>query len=85
MTQTIDYHPTVRDMPADERPRERLRMRGAEALTNAELIAILLRTGITGENVIAVANRLLARFEGMRGFGTVGYGELASERAMGDA
>jgi len=85
VTQAIDYRPLIRDMPADERPRERLRMRGAEALTNPELIAILLRTGTTGENVIAVANRLLARFEGMRGFGTVSYGELTSERAMGDA
>ena len=41
----LEYRPLIRDMPADERPRERLRMRGPEALTNAELIAILLRTG----------------------------------------
>lgn len=85
MTEMTDWRPRVREMPAEERPRERLRMRGAEALTNAELIAILLRTGMTGENVVAVANRLLATFEGLAGFGKVTYGELAGERAMGDA
>jgi DNA repair protein RadC len=79
------YRPLIRDMPADERPRERLRMRGAEVLSNAELIAILLRTGVAGENVVSVAQRLLARFEGLRGLGRASYGELAGERAMGGA
>lgn len=81
----LDYRPLIRDMPADERPRERLRMRGAESLNNAELIAILLRTGVAGENVINVAQRLIARFEGLRGLGRASYGELAGERAMGGA
>lgn len=79
------FQPLIRDMPTDERPRERLRMRGPESLNNAELIAILLRTGVAGENVVSVAQRLLTRFEGLRGLGKVGYGELASERAMGGA
>ena len=72
-------------MPADERPRERLRMRGPESLTNAELIAILLRTGTNGENVIAVAQRILAKFDGLRGLGAAGFGELCAQRAMGEA
>ncbi len=72
-------------MPADERPRERLRMRGPEALTNAELVAILLRTGMSGENVVSVSQRLIARFEGLAGLGRASYGELAKERAMGGA
>jgi len=72
-------------MPADERPRERLRMRGAEVLTNAELIAILLRTGASGENAVAVAQRILSRFEGLAGLGAAGFGELCKERAMGEA
>jgi DNA repair protein RadC len=72
-------------MPADERPRERLRMRGAESLTNAELIAILLRTGMSGENVVSVAQRLISRFEGLGGLGRASYGELAEQRAMGGA
>jgi DNA repair protein RadC len=81
----LEYRPLIRDMPADERPRERLRMRGPEALTNAELIAILLRTGVAGENAVRVGERLLSTFDGMRGLGRVSYGELAAEHAMGDA
>jgi DNA repair protein RadC len=72
-------------MPIDERPRERLRMRGPEALTNAELVAILLRTGTSGENVVTVAQRILARFEGLRGLGRASFGDLSKQRAMGDA
>ena len=85
MTQNAEYRPLIRDMPADERPRERLRMRGPESLTNAELVAILLRTGAAGENVVAVAQRILAKFEGLRGLGAAGFGELCAERAMGEA
>lgn len=81
----LDYRPLIRDLPSEERPRERLRMRGAESLTNAELIAILLRTGVSGENVVSVAQRLIAKFEGLRGLGRASYGELAGERAMGGA
>lgn len=79
------YHVLMRDMPTDERPRERLRMRGPEALTNAELIAILLRTGTKGENVVNVAQRVLTHLEGLRGLGKVSFGELASQRALGSA
>ena len=85
MTQTAEYRPLIRDMPVDERPRERLRMRGPEALTNAELVAILLRTGTNGENVLAVAQRILSKFEGLRGLGAAGFGELCAERAIGEA
>lgn len=81
----LDYRPLIRDMPADERPRERLRMRGAESLTNAELIAILLRTGITGENAVRVAERVISNMGGMRGLGRISYGELAGEKGLGGA
>lgn len=60
-------------------------MRGPETLTNAELIAILLRTGVSGENAVAVGQRILARFEGLRGLGQAGFGQLCNERAMGEA
>ena len=81
----LDYRPLIRDMPSDERPRERLRLRGAAALSNAELLAILLRTGVTGENVLALATRLLARFDGLPGLARVSFGELCGEHAVGDA
>jgi DNA repair protein RadC len=52
----------IHEMPPDDRPREKLMQRGADALTNAELIAILLRTGLRGANAVQVASKLLQRF-----------------------
>ena len=63
------YQPTIRYLPQGERPRERLREFGPKSLSNTELIAILLRTGLQGENVLAVSSRLLARFDGLAGLG----------------
>ena len=54
----------LKDQPASERPRERLVSRGPDALTHAELIAILLRTGVKGANVVRVGESLLQRFGG---------------------
>src|SRR5213593_661151 len=79
------YRPLIRDLPSDERPRERLRLRGPGALSNAELLAILLRTGSAGENVVALATRLLARFEGLTGLAQAGFGQLCGERHVGEA
>src|SRR5204862_75255 len=53
----------IREMPRDERPREKLLMRGPDALTNPELIAILLRTGRRGMNVVEVARELLDKYK----------------------
>ena len=52
----------LRDLPASELPRERLIERGAGALSDAELLAILLRTGRRGENVLELAHGIVARF-----------------------
>ncbi len=52
----------LKDQPASERPRERLVARGPDALTHAELIAILLRTGLKGTNVVQVGQNLLRKF-----------------------
>lgn len=54
------YRAMIRDMPVEERPRERLSRYGAEALSTAELLAILLRTGTAREGAVAVAERLLS-------------------------
>jgi DNA repair protein RadC len=54
----------LKDQPPSERPRERLAENGARALKHAELIAILLRTGLKGRNVVQVAEELLGRFGG---------------------
>lgn len=58
---------TVRDLPPDQRPRERLTQRGAEALSEQELLACLLGRGIAGESVLVSAQRLLAAFGTLRG------------------
>ena len=52
ITTRVEYHPTVHDLPTDERPRERLQNHGPQALSNAELLAIILRTGTPRNNVI---------------------------------
>ncbi|MDP3133306.1 MAG: hypothetical protein Q8M78_10275, partial [Burkholderiaceae bacterium] len=54
-------------MPADSRPREKLLTRGPTALSDAELLALLLRTGIPGKNVVALAQELLEQFKGLAG------------------
>ena len=79
------YQPTIRYLPQGERPRERLREFGPKSLSDTELIAILLRTGLQGENVLAVSSRLLARFDGLAGLGRVSFSELCAERGLSEA
>ncbi len=79
------YQPTIREMPQEERPRERLRQYGARQLNNSELLAILLRTGVQGENVLAMASRLLARQGGLAGLGRSSFAELCAQRGLSEA
>lgn len=55
----MEYHLTIKQLPAEDRPRERLLRFGAQALSNAELVALLIRTGTGTETAIQVAYRLL--------------------------
>jgi DNA repair protein RadC len=80
-----DYNLRLREMPESERPRERLRDFGASALSNAELIAILLGTGSKGENVLSLATRLLSKFGGLNGLARLNDAELRGERGLGAA
>ena len=54
----------IKQLVADERPREKLRLRGAKSLSNAELLAILLGSGTGGKNVVEVAQELLLCADG---------------------
>jgi DNA repair protein RadC len=81
----LEYHPTIKDLPAGERPRERLKKYGAGSLSNAELLAIILRTGVGGENVLNLAARLLAKFGGLIGLARAGFSELCGEKGIGVA
>ncbi len=79
------HQPTIREMPTQERPRERLVEYGSKHLSNTELIAILLRTGSTGENVISLSSLLLTKFGGLAGLGKAAFAELCGERGLSEA
>ena len=79
------YSTMIRDLPHGERPRERLRELGPASLSNAELIAILLRTGLAGESVLNLSARLLSQVGGLAGMARASYGELCSLNGVSDA
>ncbi|NLF01106.1 MAG: DNA repair protein RadC [Anaerolineales bacterium] len=72
-------------MPEDLRPRERLARVGEGALSTAELLAIVLQTGIGGENVLTMATRLLSRFGGLPGLARASRSELEAVKGLGPA
>ena len=57
----------ILDMPENERPKEKLLRYGAESLSNPELLAIILRTGTKGENVLSLSQRIISEFNGLNG------------------
>ncbi len=73
----------IKDLPDSERPRERLALRGAEALSNADLIAILLRTGLKGVSALQVAAQLLSRFETLGRLAGASLDELRKTKGIG--
>ena len=79
------YRATLREMPEGDRPRERLKNAGPGSLSNPELIAILLRTGLPGENVLALASRLLSDVGGPAGMTRASYSELCALKGVSDA
>jgi len=75
----------IRDLPVDERPRERLAHAGEGALSMAELLAIILRTGVGGESALALATRLISRYGGLPGLARASFTELRAEKGLGPA
>jgi DNA repair protein RadC len=72
----------ISDWPLGERPRERLLARGAQALSDAELLAVVLRTGVRGKSAVELGRELLARFKGIAGlFGA----DLSKVKGLGPA
>jgi DNA repair protein RadC len=74
----------ISDWPASERPRERLLASGSQALSDAELLAILLRTGTRGKSAVALARELLSEFKGLAGLLCAGE-RLAAVKGLGAA
>lgn len=73
----------LKDQPRSERPRERLAAQGARALSSADLVAILLRTGLKGRNVVDVARQLLTRFGSLRALAGASLEELRTVPGIG--
>jgi len=75
----------LKDIPADARPREKLLASGAAALADAELIALLLRTGLKGVSVLQLAQQMLDRFGGIQGLLHARADDLKSIKGLGPA
>ena len=73
----------LKETPVSERPRERLVARGPDALTHAELIAILLRTGLKGANVVQVGQNILQKFGSLNGLALATVDELKQISGVG--
>jgi DNA repair protein RadC len=73
----------LKSMPADARPREKLLQRGASALSDAELLALLLRTGMAGKGVLQMAQELLDRFNGIAGLLHTSADDLKQIKGLG--
>ncbi|ACL22357.1 DNA replication and repair protein RadC [Desulfitobacterium sp. LBE] len=80
----MDYR-RLKDLPEELLPRERLFQYGADALSNREILAILLRTGVKGENVLDFSERLLTETGGLSGLARLTVHELTRYRGMGTA
>ncbi len=75
--------PRIKDIPASERPRERLAANGADALGNSDLVAILLRTGLQGKSALVVGQELLAKFQTLDRLSQASVKELCEVKGIG--
>lgn len=76
---------SIRTWPEGERPRERLLRHGAEHLSDAQLLAIIIRTGGGGRSALDIAMEILADFEGLRGIKNAARGEFSRFKGLGNA
>lgn len=76
-------HTRIKDLPAEERPRERLVHNGAENLSPAELVAIILRTGSVNRTVLKLAEDLIMEFKDLRGLSQASLTEIAGFPGVG--
>lgn len=76
---------SIKDWPADERPREKLLQRSASALTDAELLAIFLRTGTPGRSAVDMARELLSEFGSLQALLSADRSRFCQSNGLGDA
>lgn len=75
----------IKDMPKNERPVEKLLLYGPETLSNSELLAIILRTGVKGENVLSLSSRIISELEGVDGILDASIGDIMKIRGIKNA
>ncbi len=80
-----EYNTRIREIPPAERPRERLRDYGADSLSTAELLVIILRTGSAEQSVLNLATSLLARHGGLGGLACLSFSDLTAIKGLGAA
>jgi DNA repair protein RadC len=73
----------LKDQPASERPRERLVAKGADALSHAELVAILLRTGLKGANAVDIASELVRNYGSLQALARASIEDLRKVKGLG--
>lgn len=79
----MEYHAKIKDMPADQRPRERLIREGARVLSDPELLAVILRTGSSNKSAVELATEVVSLFSGLKNLVSAGVEELSTIKGMG--
>ncbi|MGL5086219.1 MAG: RadC family protein [Clostridium sp.] len=78
----MDNNVRISDIPENERPIEKMLINGPERLNDAELLAIILRTGVRGENIISLSTRLLSEVEGLDGLLSSNYNDMTNIKGI---
>ena len=73
----------LEDLPKNTRPREKLLAMGSQTLTDAELLAVMLGTGLPGQNVLQLAHALLEHFHGLAGLSQASAADLRAAKGLG--
>ena len=81
----VPYSPLIRDIPLDDRPRERLEKFGPERLQDVDLLAIILGTGAAGMSALQLAQHLVQHFHGLRRMDAASIDELSEVHGIGPA
>lgn len=81
----MEYNLTIKDLPKEERPREKLCKFGTQAMSTSELLALIIRTGSQSDTAIELANKLLTHIGGLKFIGDLGVEELQEVKGIGVA
>ncbi len=82
-SEKASYSLMIKDLAAQDRPRERLLQAGERSISNAELLGIIMRTGVGGENAVHLAERTLVKFNGLPGIARASIKELMAVKGIG--